>query len=93
MSADFTTKSNKADSAIAEKTNTMLTAKSKRKEESHNALSCSCAGFYVNPLRSQIAILSIIINSTKKIVVQNRKKLVAIQEKIDLAVSELSIVS
>jgi hypothetical protein len=57
-----------------------------------DVLSLATVGYVCNPLADYLALLSIVFNSLRKVVTQDKEKLVKIQENIDRAVFELTLI-
>lgn len=55
-----------------------------------DVLSLATVGCVCNPISDFIALLAIVFNSLRKVVTQDKEKLVKIQENIDRAVIELA---
>lgn len=58
-----------------------------------DVLPLATAGIVCNPISDYRALLSIVFNSLRKVISQDKEKLVQIQENIDRAVKELTIIS
>ncbi|MEY4245619.1 MAG: hypothetical protein RLZZ245_3204 [Verrucomicrobiota bacterium] len=57
-----------------------------------DTLSASSAGCVADPIGDYIAMLSIVFNSVRKVITQDKDKLIKLQEKIDQAVHELNLI-
>jgi hypothetical protein len=57
-----------------------------------DVLSLATVGCVCNPISDYIALLSIVFNSLRKVITQDKEKMVQIQENIDRAVIELNII-
>ena len=55
----------------------------------NNNITSLSTGFIANPISDAVATLSVVWNSLRKLVTQDKKKLLVIQKKIDHAVAEL----
>ncbi len=58
----------------------------------NDTLPASSAGCVADPIGDYIAMLSIVFNSLRKVITQDKGKLIEVQEKIDRTVAALSIV-